>query len=142
MKYETAKAYIDARTEFELAKAPFPAAVQFQNTIEGVVGDVAGALRMSAGERKALRGYVEARATIFVSRTANAVKAAGERAALNGAVPVTYWGVWKDGNEYRFGNMVTDAGCLWHCEAEKVTDRPGKSPNWKLMHKSHERAGR
>ena len=56
--------------------------------------------------------------------------------------PAVYRGIWKPGAEYPRGSMTTHDGCLWHAESDRVTDRPGKSPGWKLMHKSMEKGKR
>jgi hypothetical protein len=40
-------------------------------------------------------------------------------------------GPWKEGNNYRKGNMATHRGALWACLAE-TSDRP-PSPSWKLV---------
>jgi hypothetical protein len=47
-----------------------------------------------------------------------------------------YCGVWKDGGDYRAGNMATYAGSLWHCNQSGTTARPGDgSEEWTLVAK-------
>ncbi len=41
-----------------------------------------------------------------------------------------YRGVWREG-DYQRGDMVTWAGSLWHCDAEKSTAKPG-GEDWTL----------
>jgi hypothetical protein len=67
-------------------------------------------------------------------------RAEGTGTARTQGTPLTYCDVWRDGIRYTVGNMVTHKGALWHCRADKTTDRPGTSHDWKLMHKSIERA--
>lgn len=65
-----------------------------------------------------------------------------EAQAATRAGPTTYQGVWREDGEYSRGNIVTDKGTLWHCEADRVATRPGDGPGWKLMHKNMERERR
>lgn len=44
-------------------------------------------------------------------------------------VPI-YRGVFKEGQEYEAGDMVTWGGSVWHCQ-EKTADKPDAGP-WKL----------
>jgi hypothetical protein len=44
---------------------------------------------------------------------------------------VRYCGVFESGRRYRKGELVTDAGSVWHCEADTST-RPGDSDAWVL----------
>lgn len=47
-----------------------------------------------------------------------------------------YCGVWKDGGDYRAGNLLTYAGSLWHCNQTGATARPGDgSEEWTLVAK-------
>ncbi len=44
---------------------------------------------------------------------------------------IRYVGTFESGRQYRRGEMVTDKGCVWHCNADTST-RPGDSDNWTL----------
>lgn len=47
-----------------------------------------------------------------------------------------YRGVFKDGQPYERGDTVTWAGSLWHCDAEKTSQKPGDgSSDWTLCAK-------
>jgi hypothetical protein len=47
-----------------------------------------------------------------------------------------YCGVWKDGGDYRAGNLATYAGSLWHCNQSGAAARPGDgSEEWTLVAK-------
>lgn len=48
-----------------------------------------------------------------------------------------YRGVWRRGNTYRIGDMVTHKGALWFCQS-RGTACPGKNNQWKLICKSGE----
>ena len=43
-----------------------------------------------------------------------------------------YKDIWKDGNEYEHGDVVTWAGSSWHCQTD-TTDKPGTGDTWRLM---------
>lgn len=90
---------------------------------------------------KPLRGYAEAMADSIGKReaTVNGNRAAAVETRATEAPPATYRGTWTADAEYRRGSMVTLNGVLWHAEKDRVTDRPGTSPDWKLMHKSMEK---
>jgi hypothetical protein len=46
-------------------------------------------------------------------------------------------GVWRQGEVYRRGNFVTDAGSLWHCQKMDTRSRPGSnSVEWRLVTKN------
>jgi hypothetical protein len=60
--------------------------------------------------------------------------------ASRNAAPAFYTGVWEAGAAYSKGAIATHDGALWHCEGKNVTDRPGTSSNWKLMHKTKGRS--
>jgi hypothetical protein len=121
---------------------------------------------------RALRKYAEAIAADIVKRQANApapspappkldelVEAAVTRALdarqvrngpavdarsaehRHGIAVTDYAGVWEQAT-YGAGTMVTHNGQLWFAQAASTTGRPGNSPDWKLMHKSLEKAGR
>lgn len=50
--------------------------------------------------------------------------------------------VWRAGETYRRGDIVTWGGSMWHCFADETTDRPGdKGSAWKLVVK-HGRDGK
>jgi hypothetical protein len=61
---------------------------------------------------------------------------------LNGGGPQTladsYRGVFKQGESYKRGELCTDQGGLWFCNADTQT-RPGSGPHWTLAVKSGER---
>jgi hypothetical protein len=42
-------------------------------------------------------------------------------------------GVWRDTEDYRWGNMVTDGGSTWHCEKTGTDERPGVGDDWTLI---------
>jgi hypothetical protein len=46
-----------------------------------------------------------------------------------------YCGVWREGTEYREGNLCTHAGGLWHCE-RATTSKPGLDSCWRLSVKA------
>lgn len=45
-------------------------------------------------------------------------------------VPI-YRGFYEAGREYAKGDMVTFAGCLWHCNESATTDKPAETPGCK-----------
>jgi integrin beta 3 len=47
------------------------------------------------------------------------------------AVPV-YRGVWKEGEAYRAGDMVTWGGSVWHCNVDTAEKPGGPGPSWTL----------
>lgn len=47
------------------------------------------------------------------------------------ASQVRYVGTFESGRQYRRGEMVTDRGCVWHCNAD-TTLRPGDTDAWTL----------
>ena len=102
---------------------------------------------------KAFRGYADATASLVVTREAKVHATAADIVTQNGngarsgthrrGIAVTeYCGVWEEGAAYGAGAMVTDRGALWFAQASSTTGRPGTSHDWKLMHKSLEKAGR
>ncbi len=138
MRYETARGYIDARTNFELSKTPFPTAVEFQRTIEDVVRDVAVAVGTPPDVTKRMREYVELQASLVVARNAKAVEGRAVpavRMGPGGPLPAMhYLGVWKDG-AYVPGDVVTHRGTSWHCGLP-TTSKPGSDHTWQMMAKS------
>src|SRR5690606_27860662 len=44
-----------------------------------------------------------------------------------------YREVWRDGEHYLLGNVVTWKGAAWHCQETGTKDRPGEGPGWVLM---------
>ena len=52
-------------------------------------------------------------------------------------------GLYKEGNAYARGDIVTWSGSMWHCEAAVATllDKPGQSTAWRLVVK-HGRDGK
>lgn len=61
--------------------------------------------------------------------------ASGKTLELPFHVPaMIYRGIWKEG-EYERGDCVTWGGSMFHCDAEKTTDKPETSPAWKLCAK-------
>jgi hypothetical protein len=89
-----------------------------------------------------LRSIRDLAAAAAESIAARDVKLDGTRSApprpADGPPPACYLGTWKSDAVYSRAQMVTDHGTLWHCEADQTTDRPGKSPAWRMMHKSME----
>lgn len=45
---------------------------------------------------------------------------------------MVYKEVWKDGETYQKGNVVTWGGSMWHCQKSDVTSKPATSDEWKL----------
>lgn len=139
MKYETVKAYLDARTEFELTQAPFPTAVGFQRTIDGVVRDVAGALALAPTTTEKMREYVEEHASFIVRRQAKVAEqrsVPAVRMGPGGPLPAMhYLSIWKDGGSYVPGDVVTYRGTSWHCGLP-TTSKPGTNHDWQMMGKS------
>lgn len=61
--------------------------------------------------------------------------ASGKTVQLPFSVPaMIYRGIWKEG-EYERGDCVTWGGSMFHCDAEKTTDKPETSTAWKLCAK-------
>jgi len=100
-------------------------------------------------ETAAMRQYAESMAADIVKRQTQAPApspeppAVGARSAehRHGIAVTQYCGVWEQAT-YGAGTMVTHNGQLWFAQAASTTGRPGNSPDWKLMHKSLEKAGR
>lgn len=60
--------------------------------------------------------------------------ASGEELELPFTIPaMIYRGIFKNGTEYVQGDVVTDDGCAWHCNAESTTTRTFNSPDWTMM---------
>lgn len=51
--------------------------------------------------------------------------------ALEARPAVKYLGVYQQGKAYGAGNMVTDAGSVWHADRATMA-RPGSSDDWTL----------
>lgn len=47
----------------------------------------------------------------------------------------SYAGIFRDGVSYQRGQLVTDRGGLWFCNADTDT-RPGTGPHWTLAVKA------
>jgi hypothetical protein len=46
---------------------------------------------------------------------------------------VEYRGVWREGTTYARGSMVTDGGCVWHCNTHGTSIRPKEhTSDWTL----------
>jgi hypothetical protein len=43
-----------------------------------------------------------------------------------------YQGVFKEGEAYEAGDVVTWGGSMWHCEKDSPDGKPGNSDDWKL----------
>jgi hypothetical protein len=50
--------------------------------------------------------------------------------------PDRWRGIWAEGKQYRRGDTATYGGALWYAHRE-TTSKPGTSPDWQLMAKSH-----
>jgi hypothetical protein len=50
-----------------------------------------------------------------------------------------YAGIWKQGGDYRPGDLATHRGALWFCRSASG-EKPGTDASWTLMHKSLERS--
>lgn len=63
------------------------------------------------------------------------LRTSGAKEAAHFSMPVMiHRGVYKDGQEYVKGDVVTWAGSQWHCEVEKTTAKPDDgSGDWKLV---------
>jgi integrin beta 3 len=50
-----------------------------------------------------------------------------------------HYGVWREGEAYRYANNVTWAGSVWRCIVPSTTQKPGKgSTDWRLIVKCGE----
>lgn len=58
-----------------------------------------------------------------------------ELVALKSA-SVRYRGVWREGERYERGDLVTDRGLLWHAHEVETKSRPGTPDSgFTMMHK-------
>jgi hypothetical protein len=51
-----------------------------------------------------------------------------------GSLADAYRGTFAQDTNYGRGDMVTDKGAVWLC-LHSTTDRPGPSPNWRMIAK-------
>jgi hypothetical protein len=85
------------------------------------------------------RGYPDIRFEMRGERTLAviSVDSVGKEEVQTYSIPVMiYREVWKEGNIYQQGDMVSFGGSLWHCDASDVTDKPGvPGSRWTLCAK-------
>lgn len=43
-----------------------------------------------------------------------------------------YQGVYREGHEYAYGDMVTFGGSVWHCDKAGTSEKPGTGGDWRL----------
>jgi hypothetical protein len=54
--------------------------------------------------------------------------------ALEAKSSMEFRGVWRDGNQYQAGNVVSHGGSGWVCKAANQSQRPGEAPrHWQLF---------
>lgn len=51
---------------------------------------------------------------------------------LKDVAPMTYRGVFNEGQAYVRGDVVTSGGSMWHCDAARTTEKPGTGKSWTL----------
>ena len=64
---------------------------------------------------EAVKGYVERETADLRKRIAD----------LERRPTLRYVGVWQSGKSYSPGEVVTDAGSMWHCNSATSSARPG-----------------
>lgn len=112
--------YSAAERERLLVTAQVLAEVIEHQTIDAVTRAVAIAEELLARGAPPHREALET----FAAHLGGVVRALEARVKALEAHPLEYCGTFELGKVYRRGQFVTDAGCLWHCNAN-TTVRPG-----------------
>ena len=112
--------------------------ISIAREVENEMREHNGDLRSLLTETPIAKGAARHRSEIERCRVRNLEKRIAELEAklANGQTnTMSYRGIWREGDMYRSGELVTDKGTLWYCHLS-THERPGTSDSWRLMVKN------